>query len=53
MAWVGDSRAVLSSQDGSVVVLTEDHRADNPVEALRMKKVGGIEGVHGRWFDDR
>jgi serine/threonine protein phosphatase PrpC len=49
VAWVGDSRAVLSSTDGSVVVLTEDHRASNPNEEARMKKVGGIVS-RGRTF---
>ncbi len=49
VAWVGDSRAVLSSKDGRVVVLTEDHRASNPSEAARMRKVGGIIS-RGRTF---
>ena len=49
IAWVGDSRVVMSSSNGRVVVLSEDHRASNPNEERRMKRVGGIVS-RGRTF---
>ena len=42
VAWLGDSKAVLSSKNGKVLELTNDHRATNPAEITRIGKVGGI-----------
>ena len=42
VAWLGDSKAVLSSTNGTVVELSLDHRGTNPVEAERIINVGGF-----------
>jgi serine/threonine protein phosphatase PrpC len=39
---VGDCRAVLRRADGSVLVLTEDHRCSNVQEAKRIREAGGF-----------
>jgi serine/threonine protein phosphatase PrpC len=41
VANVGDARAILCLDDGRVKQLTEVHRADNPLEARRVKARGG------------
>jgi len=38
---VGDCRAVLSCNDGVVVQLTEDHKASNKAEKLRIEAAKG------------
>ena len=38
---VGDSRAILRRADGSVAVLTDDHRCANPTERERILRLGG------------
>ncbi|PFH37143.1 hypothetical protein BESB_036010 [Besnoitia besnoiti] len=38
---VGDSRALLLRQDGSFIVLSEDHRPNNPAERKRIESAGG------------
>jgi len=40
---VGDCRAVLSCNDGVVVQLTEDHKASNKAEKLRIEAAKGNE----------
>ena len=47
VAHVGDCRAVLTSVDGSVVLLTKDHNIKNYRERERVIKEGG------RWDQDR
>eukprot|EP00633_Aureoumbra_lagunensis_P009316 CAMPEP_0197322130 /NCGR_PEP_ID=MMETSP0891-20130614/68295_1 /TAXON_ID=44058 ORGANISM="Aureoumbra lagunensis, Strain CCMP1510" /NCGR_SAMPLE_ID=MMETSP0891 /ASSEMBLY_ACC=CAM_ASM_000534 /LENGTH=503 /DNA_ID=CAMNT_0042814369 /DNA_START=36 /DNA_END=1547 /DNA_ORIENTATION=+ len=47
IAWIGDSRAVLATQQGSKVqahLLTNDHNAENPKEEVRIKEAGGSVG---------
>jgi len=43
----GDSRAVLSTSSGAIVTLTNDHKADRPDEADRIRRAGGFV-VHKR-----
>lgn len=43
----GDSRAVLSGENGSVISLTSDHKADRPDEVDRIRRAGGFV-VHKR-----
>lgn len=38
---VGDARAILRRADGSIAVLTEDHRCSNPGERERLLRLGG------------
>lgn len=38
---VGDSRAIFRRADGSVAVLTDDHRCANPTERERILRLGG------------
>lgn len=47
VANVGDSRAVLSRSNGSVLPLTNDHKADRPDEVDRIRRAGGFV-VHKR-----
>lgn len=42
---VGDARAVLRRADGSVTILTEDHRLCNPAERERVLRVGGPKAI--------
>ena len=48
VAWLGDSKAVLSSTNGTVVELSLDHRGTNPVEAERINNVGGFITSKGK-----
>lgn len=43
----GDSRAVLAGSNGSVISLTNDHKADRPDEVDRIRRAGGFV-VHKR-----
>jgi len=47
VAWVGDSRAVLSSA-GNAVAMTEDHKATREDEKARIRKAGGSVDRNGR-----
>lgn len=38
---VGDSRAMIVKEDGTVVPLTDDHKPENPEEAKRIHAAGG------------
>lgn len=47
VAHVGDSRAILIKQDGTVMSLTQDHKADRADEVERIRAAGGFV-VHKR-----
>ena len=38
---VGDSRAIIATQDGDVIVLSHDHKPNDPTEEKRIIKAGG------------
>lgn len=42
VAWVGDTRAVLGTQDGSSIVMSHDHRATREDEVARIENLGGF-----------
>lgn len=42
---VGDARAILRRADGSVAVLTDDHRCSNPAERERLLRLGGPSAI--------
>ncbi|CAD5229977.1 unnamed protein product [Bursaphelenchus okinawaensis] len=44
---VGDSRAVGCDIDGNCVVLSTDHKADNPEERERVERAGGFVEFYG------
>merc|ERR1712137_1319031 len=47
VAWVGDSRAVLSRR-GRAICLTNDHKASRDDEKSRVRKAGGTVDRSGR-----
>lgn len=49
VAWCGDSRAVLCSDDAPAMELTRDHKPDRPDERRRVERAGGTVVWAGTW----
>lgn len=47
ISWLGDSRAVLIDNNGSVVAATQDHKPSAPNEFKRIQKEGGFVSMPG------
>lgn len=47
VANLGDSRAVMCNFDGAAIILTVDHKPDNPEEKQRIERAGGVIENYG------
>ena len=52
IAWVGDSRVVLSTDNGKAVALSEDHKASREDEKARLRAAGGTVNSKDRLYGD-
>ena len=52
IAWVGDSRVVLSTNNGIAVPLSEDHKASRKDEKARLRAAGGTVNSRDRLYGD-